>query len=46
MSLSKVKPKPVVARPKAHLRFWLKLLKVSRLIESEVRERLRIEFAT
>jgi DNA-binding MarR family transcriptional regulator len=31
---------------KARLRLWLRLLKVSRLIEGELRERLRVEFDT
>jgi len=31
---------------KARLRLWLKVLKVSRLIERELRERLRVEFDT
>ncbi len=31
---------------KARLRLWLKLLKVTRSIEAELRERLRIEFAS
>jgi DNA-binding MarR family transcriptional regulator len=29
-----------------HLRLWLKMLKASRLIENELRERLRLEFKT
>ncbi len=37
-----------VAQPdsKEHLRLWLRLLKVSRTVESELRERLRVEFGT
>jgi len=31
---------------KTHLRLWLKMLKISRLIESELRERLRLQFNT
>lgn len=31
---------------KAHLRLWLRLLKVNRLVEAELRERLRLEFGT
>jgi len=31
---------------KTHLRLWLKMLKASRLIENELRERLRVEFNT
>ena len=31
---------------KEHLRLWLRLLKVSRTVESELRERLRVEFGT
>ncbi len=46
MSLSQIEKDPVTTRSKTHLRLWLKLLKVSRLIENEVRERLRVEFAT
>lgn len=34
------------AASKARLRLWLKILKVSRLIERELRERLRVEFDT
>ncbi|MCV3269933.1 MarR family winged helix-turn-helix transcriptional regulator [Roseobacter sinensis] len=31
---------------KAHLRLWLRLLKVNRSVEAELRERLRLEFGT
>ncbi|WP_299968542.1 MarR family transcriptional regulator [uncultured Roseobacter sp.] len=31
---------------KAHLRLWLRLLKTNRLIEAELRERLRVQFGT
>lgn len=31
---------------KEHLRLWLRILKTNRLIEAELRERLRIHFAT
>lgn len=34
------------AGPKSRLRLWLKLLKTTRRIEAELRERLRVEFAT
>ncbi|MGH6891428.1 MAG: MarR family winged helix-turn-helix transcriptional regulator [Dongiaceae bacterium] len=34
------------AASKARLRVWLRILKVSRLIERELRERLRVEFDT
>ena len=34
------------AASKARLRLWLKILKVSRLIERDLRERLRVEFDT
>ena len=34
------------AASKARLRVWLRVLKVSRLIERELRERLRVEFDT
>jgi DNA-binding MarR family transcriptional regulator len=34
------------APAKARLRLWLRLLKVTRHVESELRERLRTEFAT
>ncbi len=46
MNPSQIKAEPVITRSKIHLRLWLKLLKVSRLIENEVRERLRVEFGT
>lgn len=36
-------PEPV---SKDHLRLWLRLLKVNRLIEAELRERLRLNFDT
>ncbi len=32
--------------PKARLRLWLRLLKAQRLIEAELREKLRIEYAS
>jgi len=35
-----------VDRDKQRLRVWLRLLKVSRQMESEIRERLRVEFGT
>jgi DNA-binding MarR family transcriptional regulator len=38
--------RPDKAASKARLRLWLKILKVSRLIERELRERLRVEFDT
>jgi DNA-binding MarR family transcriptional regulator len=38
--------RPGEAASKARLRLWLKILKVSRLIERELRERLRVEFDT
>ena len=31
---------------KEHLRLWLKILKINRLVEAELRERLRIQFET
>ncbi|WP_299672684.1 MarR family transcriptional regulator [uncultured Roseobacter sp.] len=31
---------------KGHLRLWLRLLKINRLIEAELRERLRLTFGT
>lgn len=31
---------------KTHLRLWLRLLKVNRLVEAELRERLRLNFGT
>ncbi|WP_299784561.1 MarR family transcriptional regulator [uncultured Roseobacter sp.] len=31
---------------KAHLRLWLRLLKINRLVEAELRERLRLSFGT
>ena len=34
------------AASKARLRVWLRILKVSRMIERELRERLRVEFDT
>lgn len=34
------------AASKARLRVWLRILKVSRIIERELRERLRVEFDT
>lgn len=36
-------PGPVA---KDHLRLWLRILKVTKTVESELRERLRVEFAT
>ena len=33
-------------RDKQRLRIWLRLLKISRQMEAEIRERLRVEFAT
>jgi DNA-binding MarR family transcriptional regulator len=33
-------------RGKQRLRIWLRLLKISRQMEAEIRERLRVEFAT
>jgi len=35
-----------MSNSKTHLRLWLKMLKASRLIENELRERLRIDFNT
>jgi len=37
---------PVEPESKARLRLWLRLLKASRHIEAELRERLRVEFGT
>ena len=37
---------PDAATSKARLRVWLRILKVSRMIERELRERLRVEFDT
>ena len=34
------------AQDKQRLRIWLRLLRISRQMESEIRERLRVEFAT
>lgn len=31
---------------KTHLRLWLRLLKINRLVEAELRERLRLNFGT
>lgn len=31
---------------KEHLRLWLRLLKINRLVEAELRERLRVQFGT
>jgi DNA-binding MarR family transcriptional regulator len=40
-------PNPAAnAASKARLRVWLRILKVSRMIERELRERLRVEFDT
>ncbi|MFA6266049.1 MAG: MarR family transcriptional regulator [Pseudolabrys sp.] len=40
------KPRPAARSiSKQHLRLWLRLLRAARLIESELRERLRKEFA-
>ena len=36
----------VIDRDKQRLRVWLRLLKIQRLMETEIRERLRIEFTT
>ena len=36
----------VIDRDKQRLRVWLRLLKIQRLMETEIRERLRVEFAT
>jgi DNA-binding MarR family transcriptional regulator len=38
--------RPEAAASKARLRVWLRILKVSRMIERELRERLRVEFDT
>ena len=37
---------PDAAAAKARLRLWLRVLKVSRIMERELRERLRVEFDT
>ena len=37
---------PDAGASKARLRVWLRILKVSRIIERELRERLRVEFDT
>ena len=37
---------PDAAASKARLRLWLRVLKVSRIMERELRERLRVEFDT
>ncbi|MEM6462531.1 MAG: MarR family transcriptional regulator [Pseudomonadota bacterium] len=37
---------PVRDRNKQRLRIWLRLLKISRQMEAEIRERLRVEFGT
>jgi len=34
------------ALSKGRLRLWLKILKTSKFIESELREKLRVEFGT
>jgi DNA-binding MarR family transcriptional regulator len=39
-------PEVGTAASKARLRVWLRILKVSRMIERELRERLRVEFDT
>jgi DNA-binding MarR family transcriptional regulator len=39
-------PEIGAAASKARLRVWLRILKVSRMIERELRERLRVEFDT
>ncbi|MCB1463355.1 MAG: MarR family transcriptional regulator [Nitratireductor sp.] len=44
MSLTETSPAPRDAASKHRLRLWLRLLKVSRLVEGELRERLRDEF--
>ncbi len=36
----------VMDRDKQRLRVWLRLLKISRQMEAEIRERLRVEFGT
>lgn len=43
---AKLEPAPGVAASKARLRLWLRILGVSRLIETELRERLRAGFDT
>jgi DNA-binding MarR family transcriptional regulator len=45
--LNKLEQRPKAeAESKDHLRLWLRMLKVSRTVESELRERLRVEFGT
>ncbi|RMA43061.1 MarR family winged helix-turn-helix transcriptional regulator [Rhodophyticola porphyridii] len=39
-------PDPFEPESKERLRLWLRLLKTTRLVEAELRERLRLEFAT
>ena len=52
MSAPSTRPSPVpeeapdAAAAKARLRLWLRILKVSRIMERELRERLRVEFDT
>ena len=47
MSLTRQhRPETGTAESKARLRLWLRLLKASRHIEAELRERLRVEFGS
>lgn len=46
MNATSLLPQSQDPESKSRLRLWLKLLKVSRAIEAEVRERLRVEFST
>ncbi|WP_430449172.1 MarR family winged helix-turn-helix transcriptional regulator [Rhodophyticola sp.] len=39
-------PDPFEPESKERLRLWLRLLKTTRLVEAELRERLRLEFTT
>jgi DNA-binding MarR family transcriptional regulator len=46
VSLNASRGPEAAAASKARLRVWLRILKVSRIIERELRERLRVEFDT
>ena len=46
MSMELKRPPSAMGDTKQRLRIWLRLLKLSRRIESEIRERLRVEFST
>jgi len=43
---AEMRPAPADAPSKGRLRLWLRILKVSRLVEAELRERLRAEFGS